>query len=102
MPAPNMGTPVPLDLDVGLVNVPASTRLAASASPQTFSQRRRELGFPVANRFMAEDDAADQEHLRKIAQGKLIAQAPEHHEGDDVAGILRPVQNAATPLVELR
>jgi hypothetical protein len=50
---------------------------------------------------MAEDDAADQEHLGQITQGKLIAQAPEHHEGDDVAGILRPVQRASTPLVEL-
>jgi hypothetical protein len=77
-------TPVSLDLDAGLVNVPASARLAASASPQTFSQRRRELGFPVANRLVAENDAADQEHLRKIAQGKLIAQTPEHHEGDDM------------------
>jgi hypothetical protein len=76
-------------------------RLAASASPQTFSQRRRELGFPVANRLVAEHDAADQEHLRQITQGKLIAQAPEHHEGDDVAGVLRSVQDAGTPLVEL-
>jgi hypothetical protein len=57
-------TPVPLDLDVGLVNVPASARFAASASPQAVSQRRRELGFPVANRLVAEHDAADQEHLR--------------------------------------
>src|ERR1700761_4897192 len=78
-------TPLPVDLDVGLINIPASTRLAASASPETFSQRWRELGFPVANRFMAEDDAADQKHLRQIAQGKLVAQAPEHHEGDHVA-----------------
>jgi hypothetical protein len=50
---------------------------------------------------MAEHDAADQEHLRQITQGKLIAQAPEHHEGDDVAGVLCPVQRAGTPLVEL-
>jgi hypothetical protein len=60
--------------------------------------RRR---FPVANRLVAEHDAADQEHLRQITQAKLIAQTPEHHEGDDVAGILRPVQRASTPLVEL-
>ena len=59
-------TPLPVDLDIGLVHIPASARLAASASPQTFSQRRRELGFPVANRLVAEHDAADQEHLRQI------------------------------------
>ena len=93
--------PLPVDLDVGLVDVPAPAGLAASASPQTFSQRRRESAFPVANRLVAEYDAADQEHLRQIAQGKLAAQAPEHHEGDDVAGVLRPIQNAGTSLVEL-
>jgi hypothetical protein len=50
---------------------------------------------------VAEYDAAGQEHLRQITQGKLVAQAPKHHEGDDVAGTLRPVQRASTPLVEL-
>jgi hypothetical protein len=50
---------------------------------------------------MAEHDAADQEHLRQIAQGELVSQTPEHNEGDDVTGILRPVQRAGTPLVEL-
>jgi hypothetical protein len=39
--------------------------------------------------------------LRQITQGKLIAQAPEHHEGDDIAGVLCAVQRASTPLVEL-
>jgi hypothetical protein len=92
---------MPVDLDVGLVNIPATACLAASASPQTFSQRRRELGFPVADGFMAENDAAEQEHLWQIAQGEFVSQTPEHHEGDNVAGVLRPVQNAGTPLVEL-
>src|ERR1700722_3701396 len=40
-------TPLPVDFDVGLVNLPAAAHLAAPASPQTFSQRRRELGFPI-------------------------------------------------------
>jgi hypothetical protein len=50
---------------------------------------------------MAEHDATDQEHPRQITQGKLVAQAPEHHERDHVTGVLRAVQNADTPLVEL-
>jgi hypothetical protein len=50
---------------------------------------------------MAENDAADQEHLWQIAQGEFVSQTPEHHEGDNIAGVLRPVQNAGTPLVEL-
>src|SRR5271167_2879574 len=92
---------MPVHLDVRLVNVPALPDPTASATAQTFSQSRRELGFPVANRLVAEHDAADQEHLRQITQGKLVAQAPEHNEGDDVAGVLRSVQDAGTPLVEL-
>ena len=94
-------TPVPVDLDVRFVHIPALARLAASASPQIFSQRRCELGFPVANRLVAKNDAADEEHLRQVTQCELVAQAPEHNEGDDVAGILRSVQRAGTPLVEL-
>src|SRR5688500_11022322 len=34
-------------------------------------------------------------------QGELVAQAPEHHERDDVAGILGPVQPAAGTFIEL-
>jgi hypothetical protein len=37
----------------------------------------------------------------QVAQAELIAQAPEHHERDDVGGKLRPVQQAAAALVEL-
>ena len=50
---------------------------------------------------MAEHDAADQEHLGQVAQGELVAKPPEHHERDDVARILGPVQQAAAALVEL-
>src|SRR5690349_5382574 len=57
--------------------------------------------LPVPHRLMAEHDAADQEHLGEIAQAELVAQAPEHHERDDVARILRPVQQAGTALVKL-
>ena len=84
-----------------LVNVPAAPCLAAPASPQVFSQRRCELALPVANSLVTEHDTADQEHFRQVTTGKLMAQAPEHHEGDDVGGILRPVQRAGAALVEL-
>src|SRR5215210_1250340 len=49
----------------------------------------------------AEHDATHGEHLRQIAQAQLVAQTPEHHEGDDVGRVLRPVQHAAAALVEL-
>jgi hypothetical protein len=54
---------MPVNLDIGLVDVSAVACLAAPASPQTFSQCRCEIGFPVANRLVTAHDAADQEHL---------------------------------------
>ena len=50
---------------------------------------------------MAEHEAADEEHLGQVTQGELVAQAPEHHERDDVARVLGSVQQAAGALVEL-
>src|SRR3954451_15565964 len=50
---------------------------------------------------MAEHDATHGEHLGQIAQAQFVAQAPEHHERDDVGRVLRPVQHAAAALVEL-
>src|SRR3954464_14286957 len=50
---------------------------------------------------MAEHDAAHGEHLGQIAQAQLVAQVPEHHEGDDVGRILRPVQQSVGALIEL-
>ena len=62
---------------------------------------RRELGFPIANRLIAEHEAADQEHLGQIPQTQFVAQPPEHHERDHVARILRPVQQTGAALVQL-
>jgi hypothetical protein len=100
--------PAPVHLEVGPIDIPTAASLAptaaslAAATPtQWFGQGRRQLGFPLANRLVAEHNAADQEHLRPVTQGELVAQAPEHHEGNDVGGILGPVQHAAAALVEL-
>jgi hypothetical protein len=45
-------------------------------------------GLPFDRRV----DATDQEYLAQIPQAQLVAQAPEHHDGDDVGRKLRPVQ----------
>jgi hypothetical protein len=47
------------------------------------------------------DDATDEEHLRQVSQVELVAQTPEHHEGDDIGGILGSVQQAGAAFVEL-
>jgi hypothetical protein len=93
--------PAALDLDVGLVDVPTSPDPAFTPLSQTVDQRRGELRLPVSNGFMTELNPAKQEHLGQIAQAELVSQAPEHHENYDIGGILAPVQNSATALVEL-
>src|SRR3954469_20062761 len=50
---------------------------------------------------MAEHDAAHGKYLGQTAQAQLVTQAPEHHEGDDIGGILGPVQQGAGALIEL-
>jgi hypothetical protein len=83
--------------------------LSAAASPRAF-HTGTVLRWPIAKALMrqrvylrtnSEDDAADQEHLSQIAQGQAVAQPPQHHEGDDVARILDPVQQPGAALVVL-
>jgi hypothetical protein len=50
---------------------------------------------------VAEHHAADGEHLGQVAQAQLVAKPPEHHERDDIGGVLRAVQHRAGALVEL-
>src|SRR5689334_5943770 len=93
--------PAATHFDERLVDIPAAADAAASTATEFLSQSRREFRLPIPHRLMAEHDAADQEHLGEIAQAELVAQAPEHHERDDVARILRPVQQAGAALIEL-
>jgi hypothetical protein len=53
--------PMPVHLDVRLVNVPALPDPTASATAQTFSQSRRELGSPVADRLVDPSQVAAKE-----------------------------------------
>ena len=86
---------------VGPSTPTAATRLAAPTATQAFSQRERQLSLPVADRFRAEHDATDQEHLRQVVQGQFVVQPPENHEGNNVRRILGAVQRASAPLIEL-
>ena len=49
----------------------------------------------------SDEDAAQEEHLAEVAQRQAVAQAPQHHEGDDVGRVLRPVEHPGAALVEL-
>src|SRR4051812_44207979 len=97
--------PAATDLQVRLVHVPAAaaagTAPAMPALAELVGQCRRELRFPLAGGLMAEDDPADEEHLAEVAQGQAVAQPPQHHERDDIGGVLGVVQHGAGALVEL-
>ena len=58
--------------DVCLVSIPAAAGLAPAALAQSIGEQRHQLVLPVTDRFVAEVDAADQEHLRQIAQAELV------------------------------
>src|SRR5690349_4356760 len=91
--------PRAVDLDVGLINVPAAADLAAAPLAQGITEPRRQLGFPIPHRLVGEDDAADQEYLGQITQAQLVTQAPEYHQKHYVTWHLDPVQHRAGPLV---
>ena len=93
--------PQAVDFDKRLVDVPAAADVAASTVTEFLRHAWGEFRLPIPHRLVAKYDAADQEHLGKIAQAELVAEAPEHHERDDVARVLRPVQQAGAALNEL-
>src|SRR3954454_19010448 len=92
--------PLPSDLDVGFIDVPAAADLAGPPLAQTLGEPRRQLGLPVPHRLVGEHEAADQEHLCQIPQAQLVTQSPEDHEKHDVGRDLDPVQRRTSSLVE--
>src|SRR3712207_1662204 len=92
----------PLQIRLVHVPVPATGAALAVPPPAEFAgQDRRELRLPVPHGLVAEHDAAEEEHLAEVPQGQAVAQTPEHHQGDDVARVPRPVEHPGTALVEL-
>jgi hypothetical protein len=68
---------------------------------QRVSHDGQQLRFPYPDGFVADGIPPQQEDLAKISQCQPVAQAAEHHEGDDVAGQPSPVQHPAAAFVEL-
>src|ERR1700727_638122 len=87
--------------DIRLISVPAGPILPLRRRRRFLGKRRRQLGLPIAHRFIAEDEPASQEHLCQIPQAQLVPQPPEHHECGDIARILRTVEHTDAALVEL-
>ncbi len=92
------------DLQVRFIHVPASATgatLAAPAPTKLLHQHRCELRLPGAGGFMAEHEAALEEHLGQVTQSQAVTQPPQHHAGDDVRWVLGVVQQPSATLVEL-
>jgi hypothetical protein len=66
--------------------------LATTALPKFGGEDGNELRFPFPYRLVAEDDPALEEHFAEVLEREPVAQAPKHHECDDVTRILGPVQ----------
>src|ERR1700721_2673186 len=58
--------------DIRLINVPAGANPAFASPTQVLGKRWRQLGLPIAHRFVAEDESASQEHLGEIPQAQLV------------------------------
>ena len=87
--------------NICLVDVPAGANPAFASPAQVLGKRWRQLGLPIAHRFIAEGEPAGQEHLGQIPQAQLVTQPPEPHEFGDIARILHTVKQADAALVEL-
>jgi hypothetical protein len=74
---------------------------AVTAPAKSIGENRRKLRLPFADRLVAKDSAALEEHFGQIAQGQAVAYAPEHHQRDHVGGILAVVQQPTAALVVL-
>lgn len=85
---------------IDIPRAPSGPALSTAALPEFSGQDGSDLRLPLADGFVAEDDAALQEHLAEVLQREAVAQAPEYDQGDDVRGILGPVQQPAAALVK--
>ncbi len=72
--------------------MPLRAALAVPLRPQPGGQERGEARLPVAHGLVAEDEAADQEHLREVAQAEPVAPPPQHDQEHEVGRVLEVVE----------
>src|SRR5688500_12316768 len=83
-----------------LIDIPAAASLALAALAQGIGEQRRQPGFPVADRFMAEHQAAQQQDLRQVPQAEFHPKPPQYDQKNYIGWQLKPVQHRAGPLIE--
>ena len=85
-------TPAATDLDVGLVQIPRDSSLAATFGAEILTDHRRKTVLPGPYGLVADFESTLQEQLRHIAETELVSQPPEHGEQDDIGGELKIVE----------
>src|SRR4051812_18211080 len=92
-------TPPALNIQVGLIDVPAPTCFSLPFAADMLGEQRSKAFFPLPYGFMHKLEAAQQEHLGQISQAQLIQQPAEHDLEDDVSRKLEEVERSAGSLI---
>src|SRR5262249_53069032 len=80
--------------------VPAAPHLPAPLLPESLAQHGREFGFPRAHGFLSEDHTPLKKHLSEVTQPEVVADAPPHHQTDDVGRIVHAIKDRAGAFIE--
>ena len=97
--------PLTVDLQVGLIGIPALARPATGAvTPltQRLAHHRRQLRLPLSNALMADSEPTQQHDLAEIPECQPVAQPAEYDEGDNITWQRCSIEDAVAALVELR
>ena len=85
-------SPTTTDLDVGLVQIPGDSSLAATSGTQILTDHRCKSKLPGPHGLVADFESTLQEKLCHIAETELISQPPENREQDDVSRELEVIE----------
>jgi len=93
-------TPLPMYLDVRLINVPRFPSLATAFCPQLLCHQWSKPLFPCSNCLRRKPPSSFEKHLGKISQTQLVSKPPQDNQEDDIGGILQEVERSSRPLIE--
>jgi len=92
--------PVASDLHVGFVEIPGDAAATATLPAEPVGKEWSEAGFPLADRFVRDGEASEEELLRDVTEAELVAEAPKDRVEDDIGRVLELIEGRAGALVE--
>src|SRR6266567_6179253 len=93
-------TPLSLNLDIRLINVPRFPCLATAFCSQLLCHQWSKPLFPCSNCLIREFPSSFEKHLGKISQTQLVSEPPQDNQEDDIGGIFQEVERRSRPLIE--